>query len=82
MTLKETIAEYKKKSAGKATPEAVAIMRRSTGDLQATVASRPIPKLGDTLPAFELPDSSGNDVSSSQLLESGPLVVTFFRGMW
>ena len=82
MTLKEKIAEYKQKSAGKASPEAVAIMQRSTAALQESVASRKIPKPGDPLPVFTLHDSGGNAVSSEQLLQSGPLVMTFFRGMW
>jgi peroxiredoxin len=37
---------------------------------------------GDTLPDFELPDSAGKMVSSSQLLDQGPLVLAFFRGGW
>ncbi len=82
MTLKETIDQYKQQSAGKASPEMIAIMQRSTGELQASVEQRSIPAIGDTLPTFALPDSSGNEVSSAKLLESGPLVVTFFRGMW
>lgn len=82
MTLKEKIDQYKQESAGKASPEMVAIMQRSTADLQATVADRPIPSAGESLPAFSLPDSRGNDVSSVELLKSGPLVVSFFRGMW
>ena len=63
-------------------PEMVAIMQRSTGELNDSVASRSIPAVNDTLPAFSLPDSKGNSVSSADLLKSGPLVVTFFRGMW
>lgn len=82
MTLKEKIAEYKQQSAGKASPEMVAIMQRSTGELQESVASRKIPKVGDAMPAFRLADSNGTVVESAKLLESGSLVVTFFRGMW
>lgn len=82
MTLKEKIDQYKQQSAGKASPDMVAIMQRSTADLQATIADRPIPSVGDTLPEFSLPDSSGNNVTSTDLLQSGPLVISFFRGMW
>jgi peroxiredoxin len=38
--------------------------------------------VGDTLPDFELPDSAGKVVSSSELLDRGPLVLAFFRGGW
>ncbi len=82
MTLKQKIDEYKQQSAGKAPPEAVAVMQRCTAELQASLTTRDIPAKGDALPAFSLPDSHGNVVSSTQLLEKGPLVVTFFRGMW
>ena len=82
MTLKEKIDDYKKQSAGKASPEMVAVMQRSTADLQATVPERDLPQVGDALPEFSLLDSSGNKVTSADLLKSGPLVMTFFRGMW
>lgn len=82
MTLKEKIDEYKQQSAGKAPPAAVAVMQRSTAELQASVAARRIPEVGGELPRFELADSSGGTVSSTDLLSSGPIVVTFFRGMW
>ncbi len=82
MTLKEKIDQYKQQSAGKASPEMVAIMQRSTADLQATVPNRNFPKVGSKLPEFTLLDSQGKESSSTAMLESGPLVVTFFRGMW
>ena len=82
MTLKEKIDDYKKQSAGKASPEMVEIMQRSTAELQATVPERALPQVGAKLPEFSLLDSSGNKVTSAELLKSGPLVMTFFRGMW
>ena len=37
---------------------------------------------GDLLPDFALPDTSGQVVSSADLLDRGPLVLAFFRGPW
>ena len=37
---------------------------------------------GSIFPKFLLPDSSGNLVSSADLLSEGPLVVSFNRGHW
>jgi peroxiredoxin len=34
------------------------------------------------MPEFSLADSNAVMVNSNQLIQSGPLVVTFFRGMW
>jgi peroxiredoxin len=37
---------------------------------------------GATAPDFALPDQSGETVRLSRLLQSGPAVVTFYRGGW
>ncbi len=37
---------------------------------------------GDSMPAFLLPSSDGRLVSSEELLQRTPLVVSFFRGDW
>lgn len=39
-------------------------------------------KEGDPMPGFLLPSADGRLVGSEELLEEGPLVVTFFRGDW
>lgn len=39
-------------------------------------------KAGGKAPAFTLKDANGSDVSSRVLLERGPLVATFYRGVW
>ncbi len=39
-------------------------------------------RVGDKAPAFQLPDTEGQSVSSADLLAQGPLVVTFYRGVW
>lgn len=65
-----------------APPEIHPIMERATEELIASgQASRAI-RAGDRAPEFSLKDQDGNLVSSSALLEKGPLVVTFYRGVW
>ena len=39
-------------------------------------------KAGDAAPMFGLPDADGALVDSRTLLAKGPLVVTFYRGVW
>jgi peroxiredoxin len=39
-------------------------------------------KAGDQMPHFLLPSADGRLVGSAELLEAGPIVVTFFRGDW
>lgn len=58
------------------------VMERATAELIASgQASRAI-KAGDRAPQFNLKDQDGNEVSSVELLKKGPLVITFYRGVW
>ena len=39
-------------------------------------------KAGDISPSLTLPDESGRSISSVKLLGQGPLVISFYRGVW
>ena len=66
----------------KAPPVALETMHRSTRDLATLLAESPAIGVGDRAPAFRLPDQDGHEVGSAELLEAGPLIMTFFRGHW
>jgi len=57
-------------------------MHRATDELIASGAAERATKVGDTAPAFVLDDAEGQPVSSTRLLAEGPLIVTFYRGIW
>jgi peroxiredoxin len=38
--------------------------------------------IGELIPEFVLPDAYGREVSSRELLDRGPLVISFYRGEW
>jgi peroxiredoxin len=57
-------------------------MHRATDELIAAGAAGRAKKAGDKAPAFALKDPEGNTVSSVELLAKGPLVVSFYRGVW
>src|SRR3954447_4471509 len=38
--------------------------------------------VGDEAPDFELPDATGRRVRLSELLQDGPVVLSFYRGEW
>ncbi|WP_417843523.1 peroxiredoxin-like family protein [Thalassospira sp.] len=57
-------------------------MRRATAELIASGVAERALKAGDKLPAFNLSDPEGKAVSSSDLLARGPLVISFYRGVW
>jgi peroxiredoxin len=58
------------------------VMERATAELIASGQAARAIKAGDRAPHFNLKDQDGNDVSSAALLVKGPLVVTFYRGVW
>lgn len=62
--------------------EVVAVLHRATDELIAANAPGKALKAGDRAPEFTLPDTDGKLVSSRDLLASGPLVITFYRGVW
>jgi peroxiredoxin len=57
-------------------------MHRATAELIASRAASRALKAGDKAPAFMLNDPDGQPVSSTDLLAKGPLVVSFYRGVW
>jgi peroxiredoxin len=57
-------------------------MHRATAELIASGAAQRARKAGDVAPSFSLKDPEGNIVSSDELLKKGPLVVSFYRGVW
>ncbi|MGF6312284.1 peroxiredoxin [Bradyrhizobium sp. i1.8.4] len=58
------------------------IMHRATAELIASGAAQRARKAGDVAPAFSLRDPEGNIVNSADLLKRGPLVLSFYRGVW
>ncbi|RKP46535.1 peroxiredoxin-like family protein [Trinickia fusca] len=65
-----------------APPEIHPIMERATAELIASGQASRALKVGDLAPQFSLKDQNGNEVSSVDLLAQGPLVITFYRGVW
>jgi AhpD family alkylhydroperoxidase len=57
-------------------------MHRATAELRASGLADGALKVGGRAPAFTLSDADGNPVSSAELLKQGPLVVSFYRGVW
>jgi peroxiredoxin len=57
-------------------------MHRATAELIASGAAQRARRAGDVAPSFQLKDPEGNIVSSDELLKKGPLVVSFYRGVW
>jgi len=63
-------------------PEQLTVMHRATEELIASGQAQRAKKAGDTAPDFTLNDPEGKPVFSRELLSRGPLVVSFYRGIW
>jgi peroxiredoxin len=63
-------------------PAVIDVINRATKELLASGLVDGAKKVGEKAPSFSLKDPEGNTVSSAELLAKGPLVVSFYRGVW
>ncbi|MCW5802007.1 MAG: AhpC/TSA family protein [Deltaproteobacteria bacterium] len=87
MTLQDKLDEFRTKFESgqlpfKPTPEQLEIMKRATKELIDSGLAKRALKVGDTAPDFALEDADGNVVRLEELLARGPLVLSFYRGVW
>ena len=83
MSLQEKLDAFKADFEGKKVPrDVVDIMHKATADLIASGQAERALKAGSKAPVIALPDADGNTIRSADLLAKGPLVVTFYRGLW
>jgi len=82
MTLTQELEGRRTASATRIPAEKYNIMQASTKQLQDIDLSGNALKEGEKLPEFQLPNVHGNTISSKDLLASGPLVISFYRGGW
>lgn len=65
-----------------APPAVVQGLHRAVEELIASGAPLRAVGAGELAPFFALPDTEGKVIYSAELLARGPLVVTFYRGVW
>lgn len=82
MTLQDRLDAFKTAFRAGKPPEIAAIMARATAELVASGAAGRALKAGDRAPDFTLAAPDGTPVAAAELLAQGPLVVSFYRGVW
>jgi peroxiredoxin len=82
MTLQQELDAYKATPKPHILPEFRPVIGRTIADLIASAQAQTARKAGERAPDFVLPDQNGAAVSSADLLAKGPLVVSFYRGVW
>jgi peroxiredoxin len=63
-------------------PEFAAAVDRLIDRLRQYGAGESAPKPGEPMPGFVLPDENGDRVRLDDLLDEGPVAITFHRGHW
>jgi peroxiredoxin len=66
----------------KPTAQQLEAMHRATAELIASGQAQRALKAGGKAPDFVLDDPDGKPISSRDLLAKGPLVLSFYRGVW
>jgi hypothetical protein len=82
MTLKEKLDALREGSKKRIPPEAATVMHRATNELRRSGILGGVAKAGDKVRDFALPNSSGEIRTLRELLGTGPVVLSFFRGVW
>lgn len=82
MTLQDRLDAFKAEFRAARPVEVRQVMERATAELIASGAAGRALKAGDRAPDFTLDAPDGTPVASADLLARGPLVVSFYRGVW
>ncbi len=82
MGLEQQLAVFKAEFARTAPAGRPALYEAKIEELRASFAMGAAIGIGDQAPDFVRPDAHGKMLSLSDLLQSGPAVVTFYRGGW
>ncbi len=82
MSLREKLEARRAGAKDRFSVAQLAVMRRATEDLRTSGIVERALKAGERAPDWQLTDGGGNAIRSRDLLKKGPLVLTFFRGVW
>ncbi|MEO1084097.1 MAG: hypothetical protein AAFY88_07635 [Acidobacteriota bacterium] len=82
MNLEEKLAKLRAGAQERVPADARKIMHDATDALRNSGILDGVSKPPAAAPAFALPNIDGESVSSESVLARGPLVATFYRGVW
>ena len=82
MTLQDDLNAFKTKFKEQVPAEVFDAFNRSTQELIDSGQAGRALQAGDHINDFTLTDSERNDVSLNKLLTNGPVVLSFYRGVW
>jgi peroxiredoxin len=62
--------------------ELARLMDKATAELVQSKLADQVVGVGSEAPGFSLPNATGQQVTLSQMLTRGPVVISFYRGVW
>ncbi|WP_031480129.1 peroxiredoxin-like family protein [Maridesulfovibrio frigidus] len=80
--LSEQIADYEVEKEKKVPKEILDVMNKATTELKSSGIEEQSLQTGRKAPAFKIKNHLGEERSLSELIESGPVVLSFYRGGW
>jgi hypothetical protein len=82
MSLTEDLTKLREAARSKIPADQYEIIVRATESLAQSGIVDSALKEGEPAPDFLLPNALGTDISLSELLRKGPVVLSFYRGGW
>jgi len=82
VTLKQDIDAFVAEAAARVPPELMAELERSIEQVRDSGIEERARGEGDLAPPFTLPNAEGRPVALKDLLRRGPLIISFYRGIW
>lgn len=82
MSLKEKLDAQREASATRIPADKAAIMRGHIAAQRTSGIIKKVVSVGQKAPAFSGISHDGRAISSTELLQRGPVVLSFFRGHW
>lgn len=82
MGLTEELYDLKQQMGREIPREILVEIGKFVQDLSGSGIEKTSSQAGDTVPTFVLPNVTGRMVSSDEILAEGPMVLSFYRGIW
>ena len=82
MKLTDQLQEFSEKAVKDIPADIMQKLQRAMQDLEQKHIADKAKKKGEKIDSFELPNASGGKVALDKMLESGPVVLSFYRGSW
>lgn len=80
--LEEKMKQVSEQAAEQLPDEALQVMQGHTEELKSSGLADQAVGEGDTAPDFALPDQDGETVRLGDLVDQGPVILSFYRGRW